>query len=383
MLLSVLSVLIGAILVPDEYLWLYSTHIPILCLYLIRRHRFFTLFFVLLSFFSVCLQEFSPYASLVPGVGQGAIFCPSQKKLYVDQSSEQSITNRSLVALTLEASNDTRRYYKNIAVENAVYDEKSANAQCVSGEIAKLSFPEKYGDWRAQRLYVERQAARVYFNSADKLGMEEASSESFRQVMNDRLDALFGGFNSWRFSKALFLGSNAAWSERDTWYVRVLGLAHLFVVSGLHTGFVFGFGCLLSRVFWRLLPKNVVLSGVVNCWRLDAVLVIPMLFCYAYLTQWGAPVVRAAIMLSVYLLAKATTIRFSPYNVVGFALWLILLIEPRSVLQPGLWLSFSLVYLLIGFSRCRLKWSRLIMMQLMLSTASAILILGWQSDISV
>ena len=142
-------------------------------------------------------------------------------------------------------------------------------------------------------------------------------------------------FDYWRFTKALLLGKDDLWSQRDTWIVRTLGLAHLFVVSGLHTGFMFIIGRMLSRMVWQIMPRNILLSGVTR-WHCDAVIVIPLLFAYAYVTSWGEPVVRASIMLSVYLCARMLALKVSPYSIITFALWLVLLFDPRAVFEPWL-----------------------------------------------
>lgn len=60
MLLTSLSSMIGAILVPSAYLWLYSTHITLLCLYLIRTKRVLVLFLTLISLFAVWFSETQP-----------------------------------------------------------------------------------------------------------------------------------------------------------------------------------------------------------------------------------------------------------------------------------------------------------------------------------
>ncbi|MBR7888513.1 ComEC/Rec2 family competence protein [Marinomonas sp. A79] len=258
-------------------------------------------------------------------------------------------------------------------------DERAASL--FKGEINQITRQDKAGNWWQKQLYITRQVAQIRVNfDADPTAALENSAKP-RDRLRATLDERLSSFETWRFSKALLLGDNNLWSERDTWIVRTLGLAHLFVVSGLHTGFMFVIGRSISWLVWQSLPARLVLSGVTR-WHCDGILVIPLLLGYAYVTGWGEPVVRAGIMLSVYMLARMLSLKVSPHRIISFALWLVLLVEPRSILSPGLWLSFSMVYLLVGYCQTSIKWTRLLMAQVMLSTASMVLILGWQEAIS-
>jgi competence protein ComEC len=249
----------------------------------------------------------------------------------------------------------------------SIYEAQSDSSY--RGEIASILLPDKNGPWWQRQLYVKRQAAQYTIRFTDEdLHHIDQIHFSLRDQLFTTLDEMFSRFNSWRFSKALLLGKNDLWSERDTWVIRTLGLAHLFVVSGLHTGFMFAIGCLISRAVWWLLPSQVMLSGLTR-WQCDAIIIMPLLLTYAYITNWGEPVVRASIMLSVYLCARMLAIKASPNGIITLALWLVLLFNPRAVLSPGLWLSFSMVYLLIGYCQASTKLTRLLMVQVMLSTA--------------
>ncbi|MBJ7554123.1 ComEC/Rec2 family competence protein [Marinomonas spartinae] len=404
MLLSIVSILIGAIVVPREYSWLYSTHIIILCLYLIRYHRFLSLILVLISFTSIVINGFySANSSWRPNTGLLVYVNLKEKVLYTDPLPTQPIFGKAKATLVLTMPDGERQRITNVSIKaipsfrgETPFSEQGEGKKAVPmlvGKVSSFMLPNKQGGWVERQLYIDHQIVRLSLQDVHWLSYKanQASHHNssmvieknlLRQQINAYFDKRFADFASWRFTKALLLGNSDDWSERDKWLVRVLGLAHLFVVSGLHTGFVYGFGRLLSRGTWRLMPESLLLSGKMTTWRLDALLIIPLLFAYAYLTNWGAPVVRAGIMLSLYLLTRASVVRLSPYKTVGFALWLILLIDPRSVLEPGLWLSFSLVCLLIGFVQGERKWSRLLVMQIMFSTASSVLILGWQSDVS-
>ncbi|MEP3351260.1 MAG: ComEC/Rec2 family competence protein [Marinomonas sp.] len=390
MLLSSLSILVGAILVPVEYLWLYSTYIILVCLYLIRIKGLIVVCLTLISFISIGLHEFSATEPLSLFSGQKLGVNVEREEIYLS-STEVLHTKRktkhyavNLVFFLQDGSRQTFEHFNLIPVspfDNLLFD--SRGHSLIHGVVNKVVWPEKDGTPWQRKLYVERKLAQieVRFENSDLNRLQVSNVSEPREWLLDRLDNAMQDFSSWRFSKALLLGENDLWSERDTWIVRVLGLAHLFVVSGLHTGFMFVIGRLLSRCVWQFCPDKLFLAGLTR-WHCDFVIIVPLLFGYAYITNWGEPVIRASIMLSAYMCARMLALKVSPYSIITFALWLVLLIEPRSILSPGLWLSFSMVYLLIGFCQLSTKLSRLLILQVMLSTASMVLILGWQEGIS-
>lgn len=379
MLLSSLSILMGAILVPRNYFGLYFTHIILVCLYLIMTKRLIALFLAFLSFIFIIFHEFQSDAPFPLTVGQTVFFDTRTRSLFTkyDEADVTCLRTSCSVNMVYFLSSGVRKTVNDVALSSLEMSPKNA----LQGMITGIVLPSKDGAWWERSLYIKRRVAQLDVDFIDLNKRLDGADFSLKQPIINRLDMAFNSFPNWRFSKALLLGQDDLWSERDTWIVRTLGLAHLFVVSGLHTGFMFAIGGVISRIFWQLSPSRVMLSGVTR-WHFDALFIIPLLFAYAYLTSWGEPVVRAAIMLSVYLCARMMALKISPYSIITFALWLVLLIEPRSVLSPGLWLSFSMVYLLIGFSQSSTGILRLLMVQAMLSTASMVLILGWQDEIS-
>ncbi|QUX95848.1 hypothetical protein C0J08_10650 [Marinomonas sp. CT5] len=388
MLLSSLSILMGAILVPSDYLWVYSTHIVILCLYLIWSKRLLILFFTLLSLVCVVVSEWLPDSEVQFAVGDELLIDFDEKKIIsstLSGSGRYLLTTSQHISIQFSSSSGDRTVLDNFTLElndsqNLFHERGRALTKAT---ITNVLIADKQGSWWQRRLYINRQLAQISLRILDTSSMPEDDAVfSFRNRVVAKLDQALQVFSSWRFSKALLIGDDDLWSDRDTWMIRTLGLAHLFVVSGLHTGFMFAIGCILSRIIWQCCPNRVMLSSITR-WYCDALVIIPLLFLYAYMTNWGEPVIRASIMLGLYLCARMMAIKVTAYGIITFALWLILLFNPRSILSPGLWLSFSMVYLLIGYCQTSTKLIRLIMLQVMLSTVSMVLILGWQDAISI
>ena len=134
---------------------------------------------------------------------------------------------------------------------------------------------------------------------------------------------------------AMLVGEDA-FIDRDT---RVnfqrSGTYHVLVVSGMNLGI------LAFVVFWLLRRLRV---GEV--WASAATALLG--FGYAYLCDWGAPIVRAALMLLLYLGTRLLYRDRAPVNAVGGAALGILLLEPHALLDPSFQLTFLSVLAIAG-----------------------------------
>ncbi|MGR0279724.1 ComEC/Rec2 family competence protein [Marinomonas dokdonensis] len=379
MLLSGLFILVGGIILPAKLELLYSTHIIVSCLYLIYTKRLIALCLLIVSIISVAIHEWQE----IPVYE----FLPDQV-VYVDFASESIAIDDSEHTLPLTAyerygirwRDKGGRYYQMQPLKLTHFNDKSSTYK---GVIKKVIVSAKGEGWIQNWLYSKRLQAQLEISfDAEQVAPENHQGCRLDNWVLKTLNEGMGSFESWRLTQALILGRDQLWSAKDTWMVRSLGLSHLFVVSGLHAGFVYLLGVMLARCIWWCLPASWLLMGV-HIASLNFLVITPMLLLYAYLTQWGEPIVRASLMLGAVLLANIFAVRLSASHLVGFALWLILLIEPRSILQPSLWLSFSMVILLIVYCQPKPHQLRLISLQIMLSLASMVLILGWQTEISI
>jgi len=121
------------------------------------------------------------------------------------------------------------------------------------------------------------------------------------------------------------------------------GVMHILVVSGLNVGFVVAiFFWLFRWVFY--LPR-----------RTAMFLLFPVIIFYLFLTGAEAPVVRASIMAICVLLALLLKRETSIYQALLLALLIILLINPQSLFDVSVQLSFAatlgIIYLSTKFLR--------------------------------
>lgn len=134
---------------------------------------------------------------------------------------------------------------------------------------------------------------------------------------------------------ALTFGDTRSLSSDDWETLNRTGTTHLLIVSGLHIGLVatlvFAAGRLLGGRLW---------VTVLLAWGATG--------CFALLAGWGLPVQRAFLMASVFLVSLLLARNVSLPARYGFALVVVLLVDPLALLSTGFWLSFGVVGALIA-----------------------------------
>ncbi|XLX42562.1 DNA internalization-related competence protein ComEC/Rec2 [Ectopseudomonas mendocina] len=142
---------------------------------------------------------------------------------------------------------------------------------------------------------------------------------------------------------ALVLGDGSGLSTGDWRLLQHTGTVHLMVISGQHiallAGFLYGLVALLARVGawprrWPWLPCACALA-------LSGALV------YGMLAGFEVPVRRACVMVALVLLWRMRFRHLGAWWPLLLALIVVLLLEPLASLQPGFWLSFSAVAVLV------------------------------------
>jgi len=115
------------------------------------------------------------------------------------------------------------------------------------------------------------------------------------------------------------------------------GVAHLLSVSGFHVGIVVA---LLTTLF-SVLP-----NGVVFRW-IRFVLLLILVWGFAYIAGLSAPSVRAALMFSIYLFGRQLQRRIDRYNTLAAAVFCMLVYNPFSLFDVGFQLSFIAVFFIL------------------------------------
>ncbi len=115
------------------------------------------------------------------------------------------------------------------------------------------------------------------------------------------------------------------------------GVYHLLVVSGMNVGL------LAFAVFWlarRLRAPQ---------WAASAVTIALSVF-YAFVAGMGAPIMRAVLMLSLFLIARLFYRDRAALNATGFAALVVLVISPAAWFDPAFQLTFLALLAISGIS---------------------------------
>lgn len=139
------------------------------------------------------------------------------------------------------------------------------------------------------------------------------------------------------FSSAVLLGDKFSLDKDAKTLLRVCGLSHIAVVSGLHLSVITS---VVMRISRHLLRNK----------YLCAALTVLSVIVFALLSGCGMPVIRSAIMLIIYTLGTLLPRRSDSVNSIGAAALLILLVNPYAVGDIGMLLSFSATIGIVAWS---------------------------------
>ena len=173
---------------------------------------------------------------------------------------------------------------------------------------------------------------------------------SLRQAVRTRILAQVPDAQAAGLIAALVVGDQAA-IERADWDVfRATGVAHLVSISGLHiTMFAWGamalvgWGWRRSQRLCLWLPA----SSAALCGGLLLAL------AYALFSGWALPAQRTCLMLAVVAFLRLAGLRWPWPHVWLLAFCAVVASDPWALLQPGFWLSFVAVGVLIASDSAR------------------------------
>ena len=166
-----------------------------------------------------------------------------------------------------------------------------------------------------------------------------------RQRLRDAIDLQVADPRAAGVLAALALGDQAAIERADWDLFRTTGVAHLMSISGLHvTMFAWLAGGLVGAL-WRRSPR------LLRAWpapRAAAWAGLALATAYALLAGWGVPAQRTVCMIGVVVVLRSLGLRWHLPAVLLAAAWVVTALDPWALLQPGFWLSFAAVALLVA-----------------------------------
>jgi competence protein ComEC len=167
----------------------------------------------------------------------------------------------------------------------------------------------------------------------------------WRQALRDEIFAQVPDARAAGVLAALSLGDQGA-INRDDWAVfRRTGVAHLVSISGLHITMFAWLAQGLLRRAWRRSERLMLAWPTPQAARVGGVL---LAWGYAVFSGWGVPAQRTVLMLAASAALRVAGVRWPWPMVLGAAAVAVLLFDPWACLQPGFWLSFMAVGLLMA-----------------------------------
>lgn len=182
----------------------------------------------------------------------------------------------------------------------------------------------------------------------------DVSINAFRQKIYNELTV----FDNAGILQALVIGEKTTISKGSRDVLQSLGLSHLVAISGLHISIIAGV------IFWitrKSLGWIVVLSKsrLINPFKLALLVSCLVALLYSALADFSLPTVRALVMwcsVAGFVLFHRNAALWSGLT---YALLLILMLDPLSVLSAGFWMSFIAVVVIsmVLFGRINTKKS--------------------------
>ena len=219
-----------------------------------------------------------------------------------------------------------------------------------TGYVRKSAFTQRLqsaSDWRIdfRRQLISAQIDRLDRSrptaaSSAEIGPEKIVPDEIvpGETSNAEIHHALEVTNNFALLKALAVGDKSSISAKQWKVLSTTGTSHLMAISGLHIGLASLFGYLLVR---RLIPVNLMKHVPAQHLALPAGFIVAL--CYALLAGFSIPTQRAIIMLLAITLIMLLRRQTRPVDTLGFALLLVLLVDPLAVMSAGFWFSFSAV----------------------------------------
>ena len=157
------------------------------------------------------------------------------------------------------------------------------------------------------------------------------------RLLNDLDDMLRPAEDRTAIARAMLLGDRSFLDSQEAESFRETGAFHILVLAGLHVG------VLAALFFWAGKKLRLPIAA-------RAMLTIAALGFYLTIIEDRPPIMRAALMATIYLLGGMLYRRMALLNAVSLAAVVILLFRPSELAQASFQLSFLAAAILAGIA---------------------------------
>lgn len=177
----------------------------------------------------------------------------------------------------------------------------------------------------------------VYASNVNLIDFDFSFAEKIRQQIQENITLGLSNENAILAYSALFGDDKELYIDTETTF-SISGITHLIAVSGSNIAII-----VFVLVF---------LFGLMKIKKpLQLMLIVPVLFFYAYLCNFSISVLRAVIMAVVLLLAPLVKREYDSLSSLSFAGILILIYSPLAVFSAQFILSFCCVFGIIFLTK--------------------------------
>lgn len=203
----------------------------------------------------------------------------------------------------------------------------------MKGVFQKPGDKRNPGEYDLYRTY-KNMGLSGYFNSYSISNVKIISRDKYtfasavfntRKYISKSIDGLYSG-NSAGLIKGFIIADRSEIDKRINEAFINSGVVHVLSVSGLHIAYI-------------VLLLLIVLSGLEV--KVKSILTITLLLLFAIITGSPAPVLRSIVMAIVVIVSFIFNRNSSIYNSLAIAAFVILLINPNQLFDPGFQLSFT------------------------------------------
>lgn len=280
---------------------------------------------------------------------------PVRPKLETQQTLDikvEQIESGSVPARNDVSANNPAGIRVNVYSQPSPEGQSPAAPQFIYGDrirfTARLRLPRNFGnpgafDYRGYLLQNGIQAL-VAVSANDMILLSRGSSHwygrwksAIRRSLFRRMGQLWAPADA-AILRAVLVGERSEVSRDTRLAFQRTGAYHLLVVSGLNVT-IFAF-----VIFW--------LARRLRCNLLAATLATILLAAaYAYLTDLGAPIQRAVLMLASYLMTRLLFREREALNTIGAAALVVLVIDPAALFDAGFQMTFLAVLAIAGIAK--------------------------------
>lgn len=184
------------------------------------------------------------------------------------------------------------------------------------------------------RCYLNTQAQEV---SAPR-GINAFANEARRRIFNAIVDSPVNSSTA-SFLIASILGDRNFITPDEYTRYRDTGVAHILALSGLHVGII------ASMLAFLLMPLRLSMGGR----YLSSGITLIAVWCYALIAGFTPSILRATVMITVFILARLIGRGTNGYNSLSISVVVIMCVDPVSLFSPGFQLSAAAVATILMF----------------------------------